>query len=182
MNDRLDTSGSLWSATYVSINRPAELQRGAKFCPVSDLWPRGAFFLTESNWIYAEHLWYSHLLRPARCPTKNEPCLSSSTCIGFHLPIRAGSLYWALCICNFPLTFWGIACWLSWVACEDTGTQYGFPAQVMLSLLAFITLKVYNCLWHAQVVLIWETFEAREQGFLSGAGREQGHDRLACWE
>lgn len=33
----LGISGSLLCATYVSVNRPADLQRGAKFCPISDL-------------------------------------------------------------------------------------------------------------------------------------------------
>lgn len=37
VNDRLGISGSLLSATYVSVNRPAELQKGVKFCPISDL-------------------------------------------------------------------------------------------------------------------------------------------------
>lgn len=37
VNDRPGFSGSLLSATYVSVNRPAELQKGAKFCPISDL-------------------------------------------------------------------------------------------------------------------------------------------------
>ena len=33
VNDSLGISGSLLCATYVSVNRPADLQRGAKFCP-----------------------------------------------------------------------------------------------------------------------------------------------------
>lgn len=37
VNDRPGISGSLLSATYVSVNRPAGLQKGAKFCPISDL-------------------------------------------------------------------------------------------------------------------------------------------------
>lgn len=37
VNDRLGISGSLLSATYISVNRPGELQKGAKFCPISDL-------------------------------------------------------------------------------------------------------------------------------------------------
>lgn len=80
---------SLLSATYVSVNRPAELQRGVKFCPIPDLWPRGAFFLTERNLIFPLHLWYIHLPRPARCPTKSGPCMSSSTCTDLHLCTRA---------------------------------------------------------------------------------------------
>lgn len=80
---------SLLSATYVSVNRPAELQRGVKFCPIPDLWPRGAFFLTERNLIFPLHLWYIHLPRPARCPTKSGPCMSSSTCTDLHLCMRA---------------------------------------------------------------------------------------------
>lgn len=37
VNDSLDISGSLLSATSISVNRPAEWQRSAKFCPISDL-------------------------------------------------------------------------------------------------------------------------------------------------
>lgn len=85
VNDKVDISGSLESATCVSVNRPAELQKGAKFCSVSDLWPRGAFFLTGRNLIYPEQLCYTHLLRPAHCPTKDDPRMTSSTCTDLHL-------------------------------------------------------------------------------------------------
>lgn len=88
VNDRPGINGGLPSATYVSINSPAGLQRGAKFCPVPDLWPRGAFLLTRSNWIHPEHLWYSHLPGPACCPTENEPRVSASTCTDLHLPAQ----------------------------------------------------------------------------------------------
>lgn len=80
---------SLLSATYVSVNRPAELQGGVKFCPIPDLWPKGAFFLTKCNLIFLLPLWYIHLPRPARCPTKNEACMTSSTCTDLHQCIKA---------------------------------------------------------------------------------------------
>lgn len=37
VKDRLGVSGSVLSTTCVSVNRTAELQKGAKVCPVSDL-------------------------------------------------------------------------------------------------------------------------------------------------
>lgn len=39
LNERLDISGSVLSTTCVSVNRTAELEKGANVCPVSDLWP-----------------------------------------------------------------------------------------------------------------------------------------------
>lgn len=63
--------------------------------------------------------------------------------------------------------------------------DYGSPAELMLSLLAFTQLythSVYNCLRKAQVELNRELFWAWEQGILRGAGCEQGHNRLSCWD
>lgn len=42
----LGISSSVLSATCVSVNRLVQEQKGAKFCPIPDLWPEGAFFLT----------------------------------------------------------------------------------------------------------------------------------------
>lgn len=131
VNGRQGINGSLLSATCVSINRPAEQQRGAKFCPVPDLWPRGAFFLTRSNWIYPEHLCYSHLLGPARCPTKNEPRLSASTCTELHLLAPAGRLYWALVPFTASLSpSEGLSADRSGATCEDADLHCGLTATI----------------------------------------------------
>lgn len=104
---------SLLSATYVSVNRPAEPQRGVKFCPIADLWPKGAFFLTERNLIFPPHLRYIRLPRPARCPTKDEACMSSSTCTDLHLCIKASEV-----LIRFRL-FWRAEPWESRAARRD---------------------------------------------------------------